>query len=613
MRWAPAMSLESGELPPRDTPRLAWLPHPGSQRRVLCYAADGSLRGIMVLRLVIASGGASHRHALVQGDNLVGSDPGCAVHLSDPTVSRRHALIRIGPQEVSVEDLGSRNGTFLDGRRVGGKEVVEKGAELGFGLVKASLEEVDESELEAAVIFDPPPEEETPTPHSAGAATASIGSLKAFALDHLPRLLARVNRGQAPVEVAQAVGAALFETLPCRGVEVVQTDGPESGVVFSAGQAGEPAARIEARAADSGMAVSASFLHPDQGAAWRPLVEVGARLIELAVEAPPPDAEAVPGQPSLPDPPTVVPTVRQLYADAARVARGDVSVLILGESGTGKEVLARFIHAASLRSGGPFVALNCAALPRDLLEAELFGIEKGVATGVTSRPGRFETASGGTLFLDEIADMAAETQARILRVLQEGEVYRLGAREPRPAHVRVISASNRDIEAMLTDGGFRTDLYHRIADWTVQLPPLRDRRADIPSLAAYFLHRETHRRGVRPGGISRAALQALERYGWPGNIRQLEREMARAALFLDDGQLLETRHLQARITTEAGGDAARGLRQILEAVERTTIEQTLAELQGDTAAAAERLGISRSTLYRRMKELGISPPGVKGS
>jgi transcriptional regulator with PAS, ATPase and Fis domain len=311
--------------------------------------------------------------------------------------------------------------------------------------------------------------------------------------------------------------------------------------------------------------------------------------------------------PPLPSPTTIDPRMVKIYADAARVAQGEVSVLVLGESGTGKELLARYVHAASPRRHGPFVAVNCAALPRDLLEAELFGIERGAATGVSARPGKFEQAHGGTLFLDEIGDMAPETQAKILRVLQEGEVFRVGGREPRGADGRLISATNRPLDELLAGGHFRGDLYHRIADWRAELPPLRERRADIPNLAAHFLERESVRLGRPARGISRAALDTLLACPWPGNVRQLEREMARAALFLDGGDLLETRHLQ--VTGPPPEPAvATDLRSLLETVERREIERVLAACGGDTADAAKRLGLARSTLYRRLRDLGVTLP-----
>jgi transcriptional regulator with PAS, ATPase and Fis domain len=203
--------------------------------------------------------------------------------------------------------------------------------------------------------------------------------------------------------------------------------------------------------------------------------------------------------------------------------------------------------------------------------------------------------------------MPPEVQARLLRVLQDGQVYRVGGRDPRPAQARIVSATNRDVDALLASGGLRLDLYHRIADWRVTLPALRERRADIPNLAAHFLARESARRRVQPAGISRAALDALIAFPWPGNLRQLEREMARAALFVDDGQLLERRHLQATVAS-APDPAPSTLKGTLEAVERREIERALAEAGDDTATAAAALGIARSTLYRRMKELAIALP-----
>jgi transcriptional regulator with PAS, ATPase and Fis domain len=339
---------------------------------------------------------------------------------------------------------------------------------------------------------------------------------------------------------------------------------------------------------------------------FRPLVECASRLILIADRAARPAARAPsPTAARPPEPVTLVASVLKVYADAARVARGDVGALVSGESGTGKEVLARYLHAASPRAGRAFVALNCAALPRDLLEAELFGIERGVATGVEARAGTFELAHEGTLFLDEIGDMSLETQAKLLRVLQEKSVHRLGGVAARPADVRVVAATNRDMQGLLSERLFREDLYFRIATWTVELPPLRERREDIPSLAVYFLTREAARIGVRVAGISRAALDRLVSHEWPGNIRQLENEMARAVLFLADGELLDSARLSPgidRSTPELTGRLDERLAQ----VEREEIRKAVEACDGDVGRAAERLGMGRSTLYRRMHALGLA-------
>ena len=300
--------------------------------------------------------------------------------------------------------------------------------------------------------------------------------------------------------------------------------------------------------------------------------------------------------------------LKEIYRQAGVVGTGSINVLVEGESGTGKELLARYLHA----SGGnarPWVALNCASLPRDLLEAELFGIEKGVATGVEARAGRFEQAHGGTLFLDEIGDMAPDSQAKILRVLQEHEVYRLGGSRPRKADVAIVAATNQSLEAMVEAGTFRLDLFHRLADWTVTLPPLRERGADIANLAACFLQGACERRNIRFGGISKAALETLQSYAWPGNVRELEREMQRVSLFINDGEMLQSDLLQPRIRNTHGTRSSAGtLEERLREHEKHVIADALLSHNGDVGAAAKTLGIGRSTLYRRISDLGIEPP-----
>ena len=569
----------------------------------------------MAYRLAADLGERTERFALPDDRALVlGADPEGDVFLPSPLVSRRHARIAAKDGAPMLEDLGSTNGTFLDGARVTEPVALEVGREFQVGNVTAWIEDVEEGDLEAAVLFSDGETSGVEDDRRSAAAsppspptTAAMGSLRELVTDALPTLLDLLAHRAGGVRMGQAVGDALYRSLPCLAVEVEDTGvRGESGVLFTACREGLEGREGHPMRSEAGrFAVRAEFSHPQQARGFRGLISSLVRLVELADgQRNRPTERPTFSKPPLPEPPTVVPEVRKLYEKAARVALGDVSVLIQGESGTGKEILARFIHRASARSDGAFVALNCAALPRDLLEAELFGIEEKVATGVAPRPGKFEIADGGTLFLDEIGDMAPETQARILRVLQEGEVYRIGGSRPREARVRTLAATNRDIRKLLDAGQFRGDLFHRIADWTVTLPPLRHRRADIPNLAAYFLTQTAERRGVRPAGISRATVELLRSYEWPGNVRQLEREMARAALFLEEGDLLETRHLEESIR-EDGAETPTTLRERLAAFERQEIRRALAEAGGDVPAAAEALGIGRSTLYRRMGELGI--------
>ncbi|MEM6797576.1 MAG: sigma 54-interacting transcriptional regulator, partial [Acidobacteriota bacterium] len=298
-------------------------------------------------------------------------------------------------------------------------------------------------------------------------------------------------------------------------------------------------------------------------------------------------------------PPTLDPFMLELEGQLERMAAGDLAILISGESGTGKEVASRRVHAAA---GGPFVDLNCAALPRDLLESELFGVEKGVATGVDARPGKFELAHGGTLFLDEIGDMAPDTQAKVLRVIQEGEVFRLGGEKPRPARPRVVAATNVDLRSQLGER-FRADLFHRLAGFEARLAPLRRRTADVVNLAVCFMDRALARQGLDTPGVSPEAARALRQHDWPGNIRQLEREMERAALFLEAGEVLGVRHLSLAPAEESAEDLS--LAEVLQRTERRLLTEALEKSGGDAPRAAEDLGVARSTFYRRLKELGV--------
>ncbi|MEM7584001.1 MAG: sigma 54-interacting transcriptional regulator [Acidobacteriota bacterium] len=567
----------------------------------------------MAFRLVCHLSQRSIKSLLEPGENLIGSEPSCTVRLSHPTVSRRHAVIRVTQQGLELEDLGSSNGTRVDSRRIVGATQLSPANSLAFGSVRAQIEEVRAGDLELAL---PLPESAEvpagPTVAARSRTTLSASALEDFTLRQLPRLLERLETADV-VEMAQAVGAAVFRSFPCLRVEVVRAD-REAQLFFA--QHSDPSDSdsevIESTAGD--LALRVAFFPPAVARIYAPIVEAGGRLIGLAsrrrsaVTRPPsgsaPNLEPAP--PPLPAPPTIEPKVREIYERAARVALGDVGVVIQGESGTGKEVLARYLHQASGRGDDQFVALNCAALPRDLLELELFGIEKGVATGVDARPGKFELADNGTLFLDEIGDMALESQARILRVLQEREVYRIGGKQPRSAKVRTLAATHFDIDAMVRDGRFRGDLYHRIAGWVPVLPPLRQRVADIPNLAAFFLAREAKKLGLHLAGISQSAMRALVSYRWPGNIRELQREIARAALFLAEGDVLESTHLGSVLGQQLERSEAT-LKQVLEDVEREHIERALT-LAGSVPAAAKRLGIGRSTLYRRMGALGLLEP-----
>lgn len=291
------------------------------------------------------------------------------------------------------------------------------------------------------------------------------------------------------------------------------------------------------------------------------------------------------------------PGFRRVIELARRVAASDVTVLVRGESGTGKERVARLLHSMSARNRGPFVPLNCAAVPETLLEAELFGIEKGVATGVTARAGKFELASGGTLFLDEVGDLTPHLQAKLLRVVQEREVERVGGRQHLRVDVRLVAATNRDVEEMLARGEFREDLYYRLRVVELVLPPLRERREDVPLLATYFVRVHSQRLGRGEMRLSRGALELLLTHDYPGNVRELE-NLVEAAVALANGPFIERADLELAVGRRGAPASAAG--GTLEEATRAHVLGTLEHCHGSRSEAARLLGIDRSTLYRML-------------
>ena len=287
-----------------------------------------------------------------------------------------------------------------------------------------------------------------------------------------------------------------------------------------------------------------------------------------------------------------------------KVANTNATVLLLGESGTGKEVLARGLHEASTRKGERFVAINCAAIPDNLLESELFGYEKGAFTGAAkTTQGKIEVANGGTLMLDEIGDLPLGLQAKLLRFLQERVVERLGGRQEIPVDVRIACATHQDLKAQLKAGLFREDLYYRLAEIVVTVPPLRARTGDSALLAHAFVRRfaaEHHRANL---GLSEDAVRAIEAYGWPGNVRELENCIKRAVI-MADGQLITRADLALEIAAD-DGDGYIDLRRVRDEAERGAVATALGRANGNLVRAAELLGVSRPTLYDMMHRLGL--------
>jgi two-component system nitrogen regulation response regulator GlnG len=363
-------------------------------------------------------------------------------------------------------------------------------------------------------------------------------------------------------------------------------------------------------------------------------------IVQKALSAPTPASQVAPPPPAEEEEENLPligrsPAMQEIYRVLARLMGTDLTVMITGESGTGKELVARALHDYGKRRGGPFVAINMAAIPRELIESELFGHEKGAFTGATMRStGRFEQAQGGTLFLDEIGDMPLEAQTRLLRVLQEGEYTSVGGRTPIKTDVRIVAATHRDLRTLIRQGLFREDLFYRLNVVPIRLPPLRERTEDVPALVRHFLN-QAAQQGLPHKSVDNAAMDRLKRYRWPGNVRELENMVQRlAALYsqeiisLDviDAELSETnpaaaptqepvneglsaaveRHLREYFAAHKDGIPAAGLYdRILREVERPLLSLSLTATRGNQIKAAHMLGLNRNTLRKKIRDLDI--------
>ncbi len=368
-------------------------------------------------------------------------------------------------------------------------------------------------------------------------------------------------------------------------------------------------------------------------------------VVARALAAPPPVSEATPDEPR--DAEERLPLIgrsvamQEIYRSIARLTTTDLTVMVNGESGTGKELVARALHDYGRRRTGPFVAINMAAIPRELIESELFGHERGAFTGALNRAqGRFEQAGGGTLFLDEIGDMPAEAQTRLLRVLQEGEFTTVGGRQPIRANVRIVAATHRDLRQAIRAGQFREDLFYRLNVVPIRLPPLRERLEDIPVLARHFLDK-ARESGLQAKTLDSSALDRLRQHRWPGNVRELENLMRRlAALYpqetiseevisaelqeigMDGGQPASgigpeplaqavERHIRTFLAASRDGMPMRDIYdQVIAEVERPLIQMTLSATRGNQIKAAAMLGLNRNTLRKKIRDLDI--PVVRG-
>jgi len=422
----------------------------------------------------------------------------------------------------------------------------------------------------------------------------------------------RALAGEARAEATLAAGLrALAEgpwTATILSLDLIADDDELIRRVASEPKAG--ALVLAASAPSLRMALAA----PSLGAAELLTLPLRADEVARVLRAGEGSADAIP-LPDVPDGDDEVvgssPALVEVFKTVGRVGPSDATVLVTGESGTGKELIARAVHRVSPRAGGPFVAVNCAAIPEDLLESELFGHEKGAFTGAVARKiGRFERAEGGTLFLDEIGDMSLVLQAKILRAVQEREIERLGGEERIALDVRVVTATHRDLPALIASGDFREDLYYRLAVVRLHLPPLRERPGDLRPLALHYAARFARAYGRPVRAISEGALERLASHRWPGNIRELRNALERAVL-IAPGEVVLGEHvdLGAVPPGEAQGIALPGYAPTLSFAEMEALHlrQVLDHAEGQIGRAAEILGVHRNTVTRKALEYGILP------
>ena len=605
----------------------------GSKRRV--FRLHGDLHGeprVFVLK---------------EGENPVGADPTSAVHLPIRQVSRQHALLHVDGARVRIEDLGSTNGTYVNGVRVR-KSRLGKNDWVQFGPVLMTFESLAAEEHELAINLenDKPPagqffDESGITtaigiPRQTSVAWADVLDQCASrlisrwspdvggALEYLAAatdggtvaLLTRTTSGDVIVQAASGDLAALSPFTESDALEDLlppeEIRKPTTAHQVSSNQ---PIA-IAIAWGDASWETALIVAGVEMPSSELSFLEVALRLFQSATVPVPEDGRVVlPDEGDLTFPAWHVvgrtSAMRTIYQQLATLLKGTIPVLVTGETGVGKEHVVRILHSSSDRAEGPLQIVNCTAIPADLLEAELFGIEAGVATGVTRRTGKLRLAHGGILFLDEIGDMDPALQAKLLRALLEGEVHPLGAAAPITVNVRVIAATNTNLEQRVRDGHFRKDLFYRVAGCEVHVPALRDRREDIPSLAHYFLERAATENQKTIRGLSVGALETLQQAAWPGNVRQLQRELTRLVVSCPAAHTIESNMISPAILNDEVTDGADidpeclDLRTHLGVLEKKLIERAFERARGNHSAAARLLGVTRNGLTMKIKRLGI--------
>ncbi len=575
-------------------------------------AADGSIN-----LLVMVGGGVQEFNLQPSGSPFaVGRSTSAHIHIDAASVSRAHAQIESIGEGIYIRDLGSTNGTHVNGQPVGAEPVpINVGDAIRFGDVVAQLRGARASKIFTPRVVDTGKFDERVGEESERCVHYDR-CLAVIAVDMMSRDDASINQGRS----------ALVASL--RSLDVVTSRAPgrfdlllgdcskeEADEIAQRIQDAMHARKVKAKlgvacypsdvpSGDSALLAAQLAMHSLQDEGIGSARE-GARTVQIG------DREIIVAEPSM----------IRLYGLIERVAVGALPVLITGETGSGKEIVAEALHALGPRADRPMVKLNCAAVPEQLLESELFGHERGAFSGAeATKPGLFEQADGSTMLLDEIGEMNAMLQAKLLRVLEDKRVRRVGATQERRVDVRIVAATHRDLRAAVTEGRFRQDLYYRLSAMVLRIPPLRERRREIPLLADRFAAEVAKQANTRPVSITPSAMAALQGYDWPGNIRELRNVVAAAAVTCSGGEI-ELRHLPAEVagdgfeaavetadidrTTETHAIGEMPLEDELRSIERRRITEALEQCEGNQTKAAKLLGMPRRTLVRKLGALDI--------
>jgi transcriptional regulator with PAS, ATPase and Fis domain len=576
-------------------------------------------------------------YSLAEGEFVIGRDDGADLPIADTSISKRHCVVIVQKDKFHIEDCGTSAGTRLNGERITSRQALRHGDHIGVG----NVELVFIIEVETNLPASPVTIDAAPMDPEAVAVPLDEDALHKTMVEIGKEL--RFYRRDVP-SIREKLLLFIFRKIPAEGAAIVLIDktGAIEMLAHRRTNHGSPvrvnqamadrvyregksrmspsAVCVPMQAFDARLgviyAVSAGRHAPMDKTHLEQLsiiATVGASLLEHASRLDRIESEISELKQDLAVRHELVgesTAMSDLNRQVQRAAPTESTVLIQGESGTGKELVARAIHRGSRRSPGPFVAINCGAISESLLESELYGHEKGAFTGAAAqKKGKFELASGGTLFLDEVGEMPASIQVKLLRVLQEREIERLGGAKPIKVDFRLIAATNRDMETAVARGEFRQDLYFRLKVITITTPPLRNREDDILLLARHFIARFSRDVGRAVQGISPDAERMLKKYRWPGNVRELQNIMERAVAMGSTDELLPEdlpdELFEAQAARQPGSDNF-NLQEARLAAQRDVVERALARTNGNLKEAAALLGVSPNHLYVVLKNLGIS-------